>query len=291
MESTIGTGDRRRRALRFDRSLLPLVVFLLGGLAIAAGFLLGTERLIAEGILSRSPATRILLALGAFGPMAILAWAILRWEGIEPTAVGVEPRHLLPGIVLVVAIWLGAHLLTILWQVATGSPVAVGIPPAITPADWYTSVIAQLLIVGIIEEFAFRGYFQNKFVALIGGGNNRRRKAIGILTATAIFALWHIPQRVIVQDAPVGSLPPMLIFLFLYGLFFGVMYDLSRNILFTGILHGTFNFQPIVLAGSQGQPDLTVTWFVLPLAALAIWGYRRWAKQTHPEDFRPQVLE
>jgi membrane protease YdiL (CAAX protease family) len=83
----------------------------------------------------------------------------------------------------------------------------------------------------------------------------------------------------------------MLIFLFLYGLFFGAMYDLSRNILFTGILHGTFNFQPIVLAGSQGQPDLTVTWFVLPLAALAIWGYRRLAKQTRPEDFRPQVLE
>jgi membrane protease YdiL (CAAX protease family) len=290
MGSTIDAGEQFERVLRFDRSLLPPGIFLLGGIALVAGFLLGTEWLLTAGVLSESPATRIIFALAAFGPMAVLAYAVLRWEGIQPTAVGFKRRHLIPGLALVTAVWLGAHLLTILLQVVTGGALGLGIPPAITPADWITSIVAQLLVVGVVEEFAFRGYFQNKIVALFGGGRDRRRKAAAIVAATVIFAMFHVPQRLIVQGAPLESLPPMLLFLFVYGCFFGVMYELTRNLLFTGVLHGTFNFQPILLAGPQGQPDLDVTLFVIPLAAVAIWGYRRWAKRTHPDDFRTQLL-
>ena len=291
MASTTEPSEEFGRTLRFDRSLLPLAVFLLGGVTLASGFLLGTEWLLTAGFLSESPATRILFALAAFGPMAILAAAVLRWEGVQSTAVGFQRHHLLPGVALVAAVWLGAHLLTMLSRVVTGGSLAVGIPPAITPADWVTSIIAQLFVVGVFEEFAFRGYFQNKVVALFGGGRDRRRKVAAILAATVVFALFHVPQRLVVQGAPVESLPPLLLFLFVYGCFFGVMYELTRNLLFTGILHGTFNFQPILLAGPQGRPDLDVTLFVIPLAAVAIWTYRRWAKRTHPDDFRAQLRQ
>jgi membrane protease YdiL (CAAX protease family) len=291
MASTTESSEEFERALRFDSSLLPLAVFLLGGIAIAAAFLLGTEWLLTRGYLSESPITRILFALAGFGPLAILAAAVLRWEGIQPTAVGTRPYHLLPGLLLVGAVWLGAHLLTVLLGVATGGAIVFGIPPAITPANWVSLLVAQLLVVGILEEFAFRGYFQNKVVALLGGGQDRRRKGLAIVTATVIFALFHVPQRIIVQGAPVESLPPMLLFLFGYGLLFGVVYELTRNVLFAGLLHGTFNFQPILLATPQGQPDLDVTLFVIPLAAVAVWGYRRWAKRTHPEDFRTQLIQ
>ena len=292
MGSTVESGDRAPRAYQFDRSVLPLVVFALVGIALAVGFTSATEWLVSRGALSRTAATRVPFALAAFGPLAVLAWVVLRWEGVRPAAVGVERRHLLPGVALVAGIWLGAHLLTVVSRVVAGAgvDVALGIPPAVAPADWYTSLVAQLVVVGVVEEFAFRGYFQNKFVALFGGGEDRRRAVAGILTATALFALWHVPQRVVVQGASVESLPPMLLALGLYGLFFGVTYELTRNVVLTGVLHGTFNFQPILLAGAGGRPDLTVTAFVLPLALLAIWGYRRWATRAHPEDFEPQSL-
>lgn len=291
MASPIEAGDRVPGGLVFDRSVLPLLTFVVGGIALAVGVFMTTDWLIASGVVSRTPAIRLVFAVGGFAPLAILAWLLLRWEGVTPSAIGFRQRHVLPAVGLVTAIWVGAHLFTVLRIVAGGGDIAIGIPPTTTTADWVTSLLAQILIVGIIEEFAFRGYFQNKLVALFGGGQDRSRKAGAILVATSVFALWHIPQRVLVAGVAMGDLVPTVLSLLVYGLFFGVMYELTRNVLFTGVLHGTFNAQPILLSSPQGDPNLVVTLFVLPLAAMAVWGYRRWATRTQPADFRPQLLQ
>ena len=72
-------------------------------------------------------------------------------------------------------------------------------------------------------------------------------------------------------------------------------------------LLGTYSLTDLAVAGLPGVVVILVTQVVLPpslsiygvpvstltlpLAAVAIWGYRRWAKRTHLEDFRTQLLQ
>ncbi|KTG27437.1 hypothetical protein AUR66_14200 [Haloferax profundi] len=74
----------------------------------------------------------------------------------------------------------------------------------------------------------------------------------------------------------------------MYALLFAVIYELTRNIVLTGVLHGTFNFQPILVFREGGAAVSEVMLAVLPLIVVAVWAYRRWAKGARRDDFGVQ---
>ncbi|KAB1198834.1 MULTISPECIES: CPBP family intramembrane glutamic endopeptidase [Haloferax] len=269
--------------IRFEGGLVPPVVFFVATMAVTTVAVLFAERFVGVGPMS--PVERILYFAVAYGAIGLIALGALYREELRPSDVGLSLQNVVPGVLLVVAIWGGANLLG---AATTSETVVFSLPPTVTAVTWATLVVSQLAFVGPIEELAFRGYFQNKFVALFGGGSNRVRKAAGVLVVTVIFALWHIPQRLVIQGLSVSELVPSVTVLFVIGLFFAILYELTRNLVFTGVLHGTFNTQLVVTFTESGAPVTEVMTFVWPLVILAALGYRRWAGVARRGDFSTQ---
>ena len=69
--------------------------------------------------------------------------------------------------------------------------------------DWFRAWV----VVGMLEELAFRGYLHNKLIAVCG------KRWIGIALAALVFGLWHIPASVLLRGNTVlGALPGALLF-------------------------------------------------------------------------------
>ena len=114
------------------------------------------------------------------------------------------------------------------------------------PWYWFgTLLLLQLLTVGLVEEFAFRGYVQSKCIALLGGRSRRRDVALGVVIGAATFAVLHVPTRLIFGQVPPSALPIALLNLTLTGTLFGVMCYLTRNVWYVGFVHGFANVWPV----------------------------------------------
>jgi membrane protease YdiL (CAAX protease family) len=83
--------------------------------------------------------------------------------------------------------------------------------------------------VGFSEEIVWRGYVQSRLIRWIG---TRR----GIVLAATIFALFHVPQRVLAGVVGVDLVLQVVAVAFL-GVAFGVLQASTRNVALPGIVH------------------------------------------------------
>lgn len=134
--------------------------------------------------------------------------------------------------------------------------------------DWLTIffiLFIMILLVGFFEEITFRGYIQSK---LIEANSNKvfRDIPIGLVIATLLFGLAHIPSLVIttiVEEGPREVLKTVFLIVLIYqstilaivGLTLGMMFYRSNNNLFGNMTwHGTWNFYvfinplPVIIA-------------------------------------------
>lgn len=230
----------------------------------------------------------LLVMSATFGVIALLAWGALRWEGLDPADVGLSRPNVVPGVALVFGIYALLNLLGAGYLFLTGEGVALSLrEPYDTPVLFAAASVAYFAFNGIAEELAFRAYLQNKLIALLGGGSDRARKAAAIALGVGLFALWHVPQRVLIAglDSP-AAVAQSLVSVVVLGAILGVLYEYTRNVVLVGVLHGTFNFQPFFVVGMPTN-DLVLLVGVPALVA-AVWGYRRWARRTGRPDFAPQ---
>jgi len=119
-------------------------------------------------------------------------------------------------------------------------------------SERYTSLPASLLLylllsllVGSAEEFSVRGYFQNKVTAVLGGGS-RLRVGLGILTASAVFGLLQVPGALLTGTSAM-ALVGIVVSRAVTGVFFGTLYELTRNVYFVAVLHALGNTWPLVI--------------------------------------------
>ncbi len=266
----------------FERGLLPPIVFL------AATSLWVVFVPLAIYPLIDDPFVRLAVMAGAFAVAGAIAWLVLRWEGLSTADVGLDRKHLLPGVGLVVLFWVAIYVVGALSVFLTTGDVRFGLPEQWESLALFLAVgIAQLAFVGIVEEFAFRAYLQNKLIALLNGGHDRVRKAVAILLGVFLFTVWHVPQRVIIAEltSPV-AIVQSLVMVVILGLALGLLYEYTRNVVFVGVLHGTFNWQPQVVVDAP----MDIPFFVgLAVLLVAVWYYRRWAGGIRPADFQPQI--
>ena len=132
-----------------------------------------------------------------------------------------------------------------------------GIKPV--PLSWiewgaiFFIFFVMVFIVGFFEEITFRGYIQSK---LIEANPNKvfRDIPIGLVIATLLFGLAHIPSiviAIIVEEGPREVLTTFFLIILIWqstvlaivGLTLGMMYYRSNNNLFGNMTwHGTWNF-------------------------------------------------
>lgn len=223
-----------------------------------------------------------------FAVIGAVGWVALRLDGLTARTVGLGTEHLLPGVLTVVGLYVllnGAGAGIVLFS---GESVSIDVSTEYGSVRmWAIAGVAYLAFNGMAEEFAFRGYLQNKVIALFDAGDDRIRKAGAIFVGVMLFALIHIPQRVLIRGvtSPV-AIAQSLLGIVLLGLVLGVLYEYTRNVVFVGVLHGTFNWQPIVVAGVPISELAAAVG--IPALILTVWYYHRRASGSRAPEFSPQ---
>lgn len=82
------------------------------------------------------------------------------------------------------------------------------------------------LLVGFVEELIFRGYF---FTVTENSGTSEAKTIIG---TSMLFALWHIPNILLISHNWV-----MLVTTFAFGCTFGIVRQKSKNLLLVSLVH------------------------------------------------------
>lgn len=284
----------REEQLRFERGPAILVGFL----AVVATFVTVWNGYVAPtlgrtfGLPPGDPWRIVLVAVAGF-VMLVVGWVVFRLEGVRLRDVGLSWDHARSGVLWVAGIVVGLNLLLVALTVAIGGTLelrSTGWTPLVIGAH----LVVTWVFVGIAEELLGRAYLQNKLVALFGGGRDRLRKAGGIVVAALLFALWHVPQRLFVAGLDSGQLPTNVLVLVAVGLAFGLVYEYTRNVVFVGLLHGAYDFPPLLYnvhyeGGSPWIQLLLMVALFLPVV-VGIYAYHRWARETRANDFRPQVI-
>ena len=101
-------------------------------------------------------------------------------------------------------------------------------------SHYLVMALTSLLIVAVVEEFVFRGFFQNQFEKVLP-------KWQSLVLASLLFGLIHLPIAIIVYDLEGLWLIYSLIEWIGFGLIFGYAYQISRNIWVSIFWHGLHN--------------------------------------------------
>lgn len=238
----------------------------------------------------------VLHILGTISGISLLGigvWFLLRREGLRLRDIGLAPSLALPGIVAVGGLWLGLNAIGIGIATVTGIQSSIGYHSEISFLLVVGVAIEQYLFVGILEELAFRGYLQNKLIAFLGSGRKHAHRAVGIVLTAVIFAAMHLPSRLFGNDLPLDVLAVSLTFVVVAGVVLGTVYELTRNVFFVGILHGTVNLWPLFVAPQTWPNRLFLVWLGggVVLLGMTVWCYRRWMMSTQPTSLKrsPQL--
>jgi membrane protease YdiL (CAAX protease family) len=101
-------------------------------------------------------------------------------------------------------------------------------------SHYLVMALTNLLIVAIVEEFVFRGFFQNQFEKVLP-------KWQSLALASILFGLMHLPIAIIVYEMEGLWLVYSLIEWIGAGMIFGYAYQISRNIWVCIFWHGLHN--------------------------------------------------
>lgn len=229
----------------------------------------------------------LVLYISRFALIAGITILILRIEGVRLSELGLSRRHVLPAIVAFAGLWGALNLVGVGLAVVTGNQWSISLIHETVnpqreplPAPWLTTVLVQFLVVGLVEELALRGYFQTKMIALIGDGS-RRHVAFGIVVASVLFGVLHIPGAV-ADGASIIEVSIIVASRAGTGLVFGLFYELTHNVYFVALLHGLGNTWPLVIDWGTWSGTALVAFFV-GVAIIyfgATLGYRYWVFET-----------
>jgi membrane protease YdiL (CAAX protease family) len=263
-----------------------------GGTQTVLGFALAFAAIVAvfvpldELTLAVSAAAWYLQEVVLFLLIAGITLLLLQRDGINLNDIGLSGRYLLPAILSFGSIYIGLNVIGVglaaVFDLPWGLSLLTTTVPApfdSLPASWTMFIFLQFFI-GLVEEFSLRGYFQNKVIAFLGD-DSYLRIAVGILTASVVFGILHSPGAVL-SGAGVAGVISVVVLRTVTGIFFGTIYELTRNVYFVALLHGFGNTWPLLITWNN--------WPQLPLIAFFIgvtlfyfgvtFGYRVWATNT-----------
>ena len=208
----------------------------------------------------------LVLTLVGAGALGLVAWWAIRRDGWDLEDFAFDQEGALQAAPQAVAAW---ALFAALFALIIVTPAEVG-------KYWGDPgrILLQWLAVGMAEELLFRGYMLRRWRAVFGGLAGWKGTALALVVTNLVFALWHVPQRLVSQQLDPAALAPSMVQLFIVGLLLSYFYLRSRNIVFTGLVHGGLNAPLLGVSG-----DFTP---VLALAAV-MEGWRFWTKRQERE--------
>ncbi len=237
---------------------------------VAQGWVLGDEPTRLATNPSQIP---VFLLVGAAALVA------LRAEGIQLREIGASWTQTRIALVVVGGIVLAVNVIVIGLAVVAGNELSVGVyGQYVRLLDASTALLVvgainNYLIVGPVEELVFRGYVQNKLLDLLDGRRSRLRTGLGIMVTALLFAVVHLPDLLLDEGVALSQAVGGLVLLTMTAVLFGVIYELTQNLVLVALLHGIGNWW---LLGFDPGPGVWPNYGVLlGLYAVMIVLYRR----------------
>ncbi|MCU4799679.1 CPBP family intramembrane metalloprotease [Halobacteria archaeon HArc-gm2] len=276
----LSSGEGASRRITFEGGVTWLAFFLVvAALEVAAGNLIANVWAIGPPIpVVESNA----ITTGQSMLFVGFVWWVLRSEGVAFGEIGLSPRLLVPATVAVAGSYVAINALGIGLAFATERLASVGYHWTVPPGEAVVEFLLQLVTVAFVEELTYRGYLQTKVVGLLTDAT-RKRIALGIGLAGALFALAHIP-RILTDGSPGGMTPLVyLVTLTLSGMTYGALYEATQNLYVPIIFHAAGNMPGtagILFYDTGGWPAWatavdSLAFLVILVAMIVV--YRRWA--------------
>jgi membrane protease YdiL (CAAX protease family) len=122
---------------------------------------------------------------------------------------------------------------------------------------WIGRFLTFTLGVALSEEVLYRGFFLGQFYQHIELENKDNRLALALLTSQALFAIIHIPARVMTWGTEPDRLPLELFSLFGMGLAYAFIYLRTRSLVAAIVAHALVDLI-VSLPGSPVLPKLLI---------------------------------
>lgn len=231
-----------RRTLQFSPSLWPVAAVVAFVSAVAALSVVAHLSLLGPDVSAYPDHLSALLSLPFFTLMFLGTWWTLRAEGVSLSAIGLDASGVLPAVLGFGLVWVTSTLGGLGYLLATGSTDAVGFA---VEGRWYWTLLWFVLTLtvsnGLTEEFVFRGYLQSKCSALASGRSWLPDSAVGIVAAAILFGVPHIPLGMLALGVPPRATPWIILGNLVPGIAYGIVYYLTQNLWYTGLVHGFGN--------------------------------------------------
>lgn len=135
-------------------------------------------------------------------------------------------------------------------------------------------LLAQLLGTALMEEVIFRGYLWPRLTGYLKATWGLRRASVaGLLLSQLAFALLHIPMLVY-RGLEGAAMAGTLLMLAVAGLYFALLYALTRNLFFAIGAHALANATTPLFVPQGPAPTLVLAATAIALAAA--WRLRPW---------------
>lgn len=253
--------------------------------------------LLVNGLLYRGPARRALDGLERsthgfleptlFGSLVVLGIFLVflrRTSKLSIRDLGWAREALLPSVGSVLAFWLLLQALLALWLGISARTLELH-------AGWREpgamallgGLLAQLFGNALAEETAFRGFFFVQLLRRWSGVQARwRRISLAALASAALFALTHLPNRLLLQKVETGALLRDQLQLILAGCLFALVLLATRNLFTTTGLHALANDPATLLQATRAE--ISQIYLALLLAWIVGYGIRtRLRRRGEPE--------
>jgi len=200
---------------------------------------------------------RLVTEIGKYAAVLGVVGILLWIDEVQLSKLGLSRRHLSVALVAFGCFWVAMNLLGVVvaaitenqwavsyvWQLPEAAPAYQRYAPL--PATWLVLLLLEFLVIGPVEEIAFRGYFQSKMVALLGD-NTHLHIGLGIGATSLAFGVMHTPAAIVAGNSLDGVLGAALLPT-VTAILFGVLYELTHNVWFVALLHAFGNSWPIVV--------------------------------------------
>jgi membrane protease YdiL (CAAX protease family) len=227
----------------------------------------GVAALVAAGALQTSLADLLPQSLGTLTATACLLVVMGRWGWLRPAGVTALGSWRLWLVTAGLAVYV-----VIAYEVAFFGDIALSVS-----SSWRSggaqAILVRQAVVGVAEEFLFRGFLLYALVRL-WGGSRRGLLAAGAVPAL-IFGLLHAAQ--VLAGNPLDDTLMTMLNCFVSGLWWGALVLLGGSIWPAVLIHAVSNASFQITALSLGGMDPTVVDYAaatlaeLPLAIAGLW--------------------
>jgi membrane protease YdiL (CAAX protease family) len=264
-EAPLVTPPTEAHSLKAARTLVVLAVAL--GIPALYPLLASVLNLIPRAWMSTVPAAiPQYFWLHALSFIVVVVVLIIVLGRLRPRDVGLVARHIIPGLLVMIGVWL-------VMQAALAAIAAWGGMGVQIHAGWGSAseklvgaLLANLIGTALFEEVVYRGFlFPQVFMRLRTRWPRGRRRtlAAAMLISSFCFALAHLPTFLF-QSRPLPQVAAVMVMLMLAGVYGSVLYLRTGNLMVGLGIHALYN-APTALVESDNS---TASMIVLGLGAL-----------------------